>query len=204
MFVCGRLANATVALVWRSAGNFGLAAPVRRPRALPVLRGMPAPPAYIVDGSFGAQQGGWTDGLTDNMFQWVCLETCSHPARERKTFGWKGERNRNKETRFREFATFSLSVCVDMCEALTWDDWHPGGKPPKLGRSVARGHHGRQVCHANAAIMVANQHRHTMSTIWRAATVVTSLGCKCSNVREKASFPPSCWLSLNLFPIIII
>ncbi|KAJ4939584.1 hypothetical protein JOQ06_029028, partial [Pogonophryne albipinna] len=45
------------------------------------------PPAYIVDGSFGAQQEGWTDGLTDNMFQLVCLETCGRPARERETLG---------------------------------------------------------------------------------------------------------------------
>ncbi|KAK2826006.1 hypothetical protein Q5P01_020220 [Channa striata] len=52
---------------------------------------MPAPPAYIVDGSFGAQQEGWMDGLTDNMFQLVCLETCGRPARERKTLGERGE-----------------------------------------------------------------------------------------------------------------
>lgn len=62
---------------------------------------MPAPPAYIVDGSFGAQQEGWMDGLTDNMFQLVCLETCGRPARERKTLGERGERNSNTEMDFR-------------------------------------------------------------------------------------------------------
>lgn len=72
---------------------------------------MPAPPAYIVDGSFGAQQEGWMDGLTDNMFQLVCLETCGRPARERKTLGEKGERNRNTEKDFQEFAT-SRSVSL--------------------------------------------------------------------------------------------
>ncbi|CAJ1073526.1 unnamed protein product [Xyrichtys novacula] len=54
---------------------------------------MPAPPAYIVDGSFGAQQEGWTDGLTDNMFRRVCLETCGRPARERKNFGREGNKH---------------------------------------------------------------------------------------------------------------
>lgn len=55
---------------------------------------MPAPPAYIVDGSFGAQHGGWTDGRTDNMFQPVCLETCGWPARERK-LQHRGEANKH-------------------------------------------------------------------------------------------------------------
>eukprot|EP00064_Thunnus_orientalis_P014653 superscaffoldBa00002576_g14700 len=60
---------------------------------------MPAPPAYIVDGSFGAQQEGWMDGLTDNMFQLVCLETCGRPARERKTLGERGEESVGKSKR---------------------------------------------------------------------------------------------------------
>lgn len=94
--VCEDWRVTAVALVWRSDGNFGLASPVWRPHTLPVLLGMPAPPAYIVDGSFGAQQEGWMDRLTDNMFQLVCLETCGCPARERKTLGEKGEGNRNR------------------------------------------------------------------------------------------------------------
>lgn len=71
---------------------------------------MPAPPAYIVDGSFGAQQEGWMDGLTDNMFQLVCLETCGRPARERKTLGERGERNRNREKDFERVCHISLGL----------------------------------------------------------------------------------------------
>lgn len=77
---------------------------------------MPAPPAYIVDGSFGAQQEGWMDGLTDNMFQLVCLETCGRPAKERKTLGERGEGNRNREKDFQEFATSRWVALSERCD----------------------------------------------------------------------------------------
>ena len=81
---------------------------------------MPEPPAYIVDGSFGAQQEGWTDRLTDNMFQLVCLETCGCLARERKTLGERGERNRNTE---RDFSVFLFVFLFPGLPHLTWSDW---------------------------------------------------------------------------------
>lgn len=122
--VCEDWRVTAVALVWRSDGNFGLASPVWRPHTLPVLLGMPAPPAYIVDGSFGAQQEGWMDRLTDNMFQLVCLETCGCPARERKTLGEKGEGNRNRISFFffREFVA-SLPVSKWLACQLETNVW---------------------------------------------------------------------------------
>lgn len=54
------------------------------------------------------------DGLTDNMFQLVCLETCGRPARERKTLGERGERNRNREEGFfkRVLPHLAPSLCL--------------------------------------------------------------------------------------------
>ncbi|MEQ2295144.1 hypothetical protein AMECASPLE_011088, partial [Ameca splendens] len=73
---------------------------------------MPAPPAYIVDGSFVAQREGWIDGLTDNMFRLVCLETCGCPARERKNFEREGYilmRNETGDTKDGWIDTCSVS-----------------------------------------------------------------------------------------------